>query len=230
MSKFKPYELEQAVAKMVEVAIGDQLSTITMRIDGVDTQVPSVILARRTQPVDGKVAPAPPYPFVMIDTASFEKVHWLLKKTLVGDDNVYETSLNVRVNIKVIGTPVDSVDMIASELDQAFTVDDYQNLIETNYGASCQWQMTSDPITTATTINDIYQEACSFDAYFSVIREYVHKDVGGFSEVVLDPILESIENIKYPIPYTWASAGESFMLAGEEEAVANIGYVFSVNK
>lgn len=172
MARFDSNKLELAVAEMISVSVGDQLSTEKRMIEGVIQEVPSVILAR-SMSFDGKPVIPPPYPFIMLETTGTTKSHDLITTYLDENGNqLYETTITARVNIKVIGTVNDYVDNIASDLEQAFNVEDYRDLIEQEYGGRCRWKTTSSPLTSSNTINDVYQEASSLDSYFSIVRTY----------------------------------------------------------
>lgn len=180
-------DLELAVMEMVKVAVGDQLSTVKEMVDGSLVDSPSVILARRTT-VDGDTIPPPPYPFVMIDKAQQQKTATVINRFIDEPeagvfDYVHRTAVVARVNIKVFGTPEYNVDDIGSDLDQAFSVQDYQRLIQDEYGDECAFTQTSDPITTSAFINNVSQEVCSFDAYFSLVREYRQKNIDTITDI-----------------------------------------------
>jgi hypothetical protein len=179
---FESKKLELALGDMVSVAIGDRLSTMRKMVDGTVVDVPSVILARNMSPISGKVPPAPDYPFVMVDKAQTQKVVSVQEKYFDGDDHIHETGIVVRVNVKIFGTSDHDVDDIAGLLDQSFTVDDYRNLIETNYGKRCRMMRTSDVVTTAASLNDVYQEVATFDVYFSTVRSFTVKDAPSFGK------------------------------------------------
>ena len=186
-SEINSRNLELAVKRMVQVAIPSKLSTYREKVDGVIGDSPSVILARETTQ-DGTVVSAPDYPFVMIDKAQQQDLTTVIaryvEENLDGTyDHVHTTPVVARVNIKVFGVPSDSVDDIASSLCQAFSVQDYQRLIETEYGDECAFTQTSNPVEANAFINNVSQDTCSFDAYFSLIREFRKKDVGIITDI-----------------------------------------------
>lgn len=183
-------KLELAVKRMVQRAIPDKLSTYREKVDGVISNYPSVILARETT-MDGTVVSAPPYPFVMIDKAQQQDLTTVIDRYVDERpdgtyDHVHTTPVVARVNIKVFGIPSDSVDDIASHLCQAFSVQDYQALIETEYGDECAFTQTSNPVEANAFINNVSQDTCSFDAYFSLIREYRQVDIDTIEDVKTD--------------------------------------------
>lgn len=190
--KFDSRKLEKAVGEMISNSIGDQLSTIRKDVgEGVIEEVPSVIFARETS-VDGKIAYPPDYPFIMLETTGAPKDHFLIDQYLVdsGTPDVYnqiwETTVTGRVNIKIFGTRDHDIEDIASDLDQAFTVDDYRDAIDEFYDG-CRWVGTSEPLPSYNTINNIYQGVVTFDAYFSIVRQHIIEDVYTFDTIEVDP-------------------------------------------
>lgn len=186
-SEINSRNLELAVKRMIQIVIPSKLSTIREKIEGVVGDHPSVILARETT-VDGAVINPPPYPFVMVDKAQQQDLTTVIDRYIESPtagvyDYVHTTPVVARVNIKVFGIPSDRVDDIASSLCQAFSVQDYQLLIETEYGDECAFTQTSNPVEANAFINNASQDTCSFDAYFSLIREYRQEDIDTITDI-----------------------------------------------
>ena len=99
---------------------------------------------------------------------------------------VYETTVTGRVNVKVFGTRDHDIEDIASDLEQAFTVDDYRDQIDIYY-QGCRWMGTSNPLPSYNTINNIYQGVVTFDVYFSIVRQHIILNVDTFDTVQVDP-------------------------------------------
>lgn len=180
-------KLELAVKKMIQTAIPSKLSTYKEKIDTAIVSSPSVILARETTQ-DGTVVSAPDYPFVMVDKAQQQDLTTVIDRYMdeAPDgtyDYVHTTPVVARVNIKIFGIPSDSVDDIASSLCQAFSVQDYQTLIETEYGDECAFTQTSNPVEANAFINNVSQDTCSFDAYFSLIREFRQENIDTIADI-----------------------------------------------
>ena len=189
--EFDSEGFEMAVREMIVVAIGDRLSTIRQKVDGVIQDVPSVIVAKVLSPSDGKVPIPPPYPFAMIETTGQTKSHDLIDQYLTEEDGVYdlvyETTITARCNVKIFGVDgVHYTDTIGSALEQAFNVEDYRDMIDTQYGG-CRFVTTSVPITSSNSINNTYQEVTMFDAYFSIVRQYKQENVPVIEEIEVSP-------------------------------------------
>jgi len=186
-------KLELAVKKMIQTAIPSKLSTYKEKIGTEIVSSPSVILARETTQ-DGTVVSAPDYPFVMVDKAQQQDLTTVIDRYMdeAPDgtyDYVHTTPVVARVNIKIFGIPSDSVDDIASSLCQAFSVQDYQNLIEMEYGDECAFTQTSNPVEANAFINNVSQDTCSFDAYFSLIREFRQENIDTITDINSDSTL-----------------------------------------
>lgn len=187
MAQYDSEKLQLAVADMIAASIGDKLSTEKMRVNNVIQDVPSIILAHSMSP-DGKPVTPPPYPFVMLeDTTIEDSLVEEINQYLDEDGNlIRERTMTSRINVKVFGTVRDNVVNIAHDLDYSFVIDDYRDMIEEDYGHSCRWVMNVKMPSSKTTINEVYIEVASFDAYFSLTEQHIQENVDTFDTILTE--------------------------------------------
>lgn len=213
-------KLEKAVARVITLSVGNELSTLDGSIAGSSGgTIPAVVLERNFEKDGTHRKPnTPNYPYCSVthnrivdDGAEITNVF------LRGDEFVYQTPKIVSVNIKFYGNRKNSADSIANRMHMSWEVEQFRTLLEVFYGADVGLRNKSDVVPANIVYQDAYIEMRSFDIFLSVVDEY-SIPIGWFDEITVDSDII----VKPPIPPSEPTNDISL-----GQAAAELGSLFS---
>lgn len=191
--EFDIKKIENAVVEALKVSVGQHLSTIPQRINGVSVQTPAVVRSNTLSSTSGKPAPRPEFPYIAVAYTGQTDAHdfSVLKKYIDDQDNfVYQTEINVRVAVTLYGSDINSVNNIANKANMSFKTDKIRELMDKYYEDEdgLLVKVVTDIIPTGIIYNDVETEIREFDIIFSVRNrvKYSLAELGYFDAITVN--------------------------------------------
>lgn len=191
--EFDIKKIENAVVEGLKVSVGQQLSKINQRINGVDIKTPAVVRSNTLSSTNGKPAPRPDFPYISVNYTGQTDAHdFSAIRKYIDDDNnfVYQTEVNVRVSVTLYGSDINSVDNIANKANMSFKTDKIRELIDQYYDDDdgLLVKVVTDVIPTGIIYNDVETEIREFDVIFSVRNrvKYSIAELGYFDKITVN--------------------------------------------
>lgn len=163
--------LENAIIKTVSTFIGNKLSLY----GSPPNDKPAVISHRKFSSLSQTAVPMPDYPYASVDhTRTANELVDLVDRCFDEDGNyVYTSNKLVSFKISITGTSKNDVLSICNEMHMLLEVDEVRGMITNQSPIKTRLRSKTDPVFSATGMQDKYREVATFDVILAVVDQVV---------------------------------------------------------